>query len=110
MSNSPVTNIRRTETSLGQADPFTTAIRAAVAAEIDRLRDELVEVVAARPAKRLLDGQELGQLLQVTAPTIRKLREEGLPYVSLGAVRRYDPDVVLAWLTARQQIKNEAGQ
>lgn len=110
MSSSAVSNARRSETGLVQADPFTTAIRAAVAAEIDRLRDELVEVVAARPAKQLLDGQELGQLLQVTAPTIRKLREEGLPHVTLGTVRRYDPDAVLAWLTARQQSKREAGK
>lgn len=72
-----------------------------MAQEIDRLRDELVEVLEARPVKKLLDGQELGVLLQVTSPTIRKLRGEGLPFVTLGAVRRYDQVAVLAWLTSR---------
>lgn len=86
-------------------DPLSAAIRTVVAAEVDRLRDELIEVFEARPGKKLLDGQGLGQLLQVTSATIRKLRSEGLPYVTLGAVHRYDADSVLSWLAARQNGK-----
>lgn len=89
-------------------DPLSAAIRAVVATEIDRLRDELIEVFEARPGKKLLDGQGLGQLLQVTPATIRKLRSEGLPYVTLGAVHRYDADAVLTWLSARQNVKGGA--
>jgi len=87
------------------SDPFSAAIRAVVASEIDRLRDELAEIVSARPAKKLLDTNELGLLLATTPATVRKLIGEGLPHVTLGAVRRYDPDAVVAWLSAREQSK-----
>ena len=82
-------------------DPLNATIRSAVAAEIDRLRDELAEVIAARPVKRLIDRAELCQSLGVSAPIIRRLEDEGMPMVRLGEVRRYDLDHVLHWLETR---------
>ena len=83
------------------ADPLTLAIRAAVAAELAALRDELLEALGARSLPKLLNRSELGQWLGVSAPTIRKLESEGMPVVRLGETFRYDVTSVQGWLNAR---------
>jgi excisionase family DNA binding protein len=98
---------RNAEPIQAPLDPLSAAIRAVVATEIDRLRDELAEIVAARPAKKLLDSNELCQMLGVTQPLIRRMRDEGMPFVRVGEVFRYDGDAVLAWLAER--TSREAG-
>ncbi len=83
-------------------DPLTATIRAAVASEIDRLRDELAEIVSARPLPRYLDTSEVSQMLGTTSQTVRRLRDEGMPHVLIGdSCYRYDPAQVREWLAAR---------
>lgn len=82
-------------------DPL--SLRPLIAAEIDRLRDELVEVVGARPLQRLLDTGEIGQYIGVTSQTVRRLRDEGMPHIRLGETYRYDINAVRQWLTSRGQ-------
>ncbi len=83
-------------------DPLTLTIRAAVRAELEALRDELVEVCATRALPRYIDRSELCQMLGVSSPTIRQLEAAGLPMVHVTAdVRRYDPDAVRQWLAGR---------
>jgi len=91
-------------------DSLSATIRAAVAAEIDRLRDELTEVVSARPLKRLIDRNELCQSLGVSAPIIRRLEDDGMPMVRLGEVGRYDLDQVLQWLETRNAVEPANGE
>ncbi len=83
------------------ADPLTTAIRAAVRAELDGLRDELVEALTERQSPQLLDGPALAVALNVSAPIIRKLVDQGCPHVVVGTVRRFDLARVTAWLESR---------
>jgi len=85
-------------------DAFTDAIRSVVSGEFDRMRDELVEALAARQSKTLVDGTELCKILGTTDPTLRKLREDGLPYLRVGAVYRYDADEVVRWLSSRPEV------
>jgi hypothetical protein len=84
------------------ADPFTVALRGAVRAELESLRDDLLEVIGARALPRYIDRGELSQMIGVSAPTIRVLESQGMPTVHVTAdVRRYDPDAVRQWLATR---------
>lgn len=77
--------------------------RAVVANEIDRLRDELAEIVTARALPRIEDSSGMCRWLDISMPTLRKLEIEGLPVFRLGECRRYDVDAVRAWLSSRGQ-------
>jgi excisionase family DNA binding protein len=79
-------------------DPFTVAIRAAVAAEFAPVL-ELLEGMSTPP--KYLTNEELAARLQVSLPTIRKLVEAGMPCLYLGEVRRYSIDAVERWLGER---------
>lgn len=68
-----------------------------------RLIDAIAEMIGARPPKILLDPGGVCQLLGVTSPTIRKMREEGMPHVRVGESYRYDSDAVLEWLRQRTE-------
>jgi len=85
-----------------QADPLTLAIHAAVQSALSNLKDELLEVVNARPARHVVDRQELCNVLHVSPPSIRQLEEEGMPRIKLGAMYRYDLDRVMQWLESRE--------
>ncbi len=76
-------------------------VRALLDAKFDRLRDELLEAVASRPQRRLIDTGELAAGLGVTGTTVRKLRASGMPTIMVSESARYDFDAVLAWLQSR---------
>lgn len=82
-------------------DPLSQAIRLALRAELDSLRDELVEALTERQVPQLLDGAALAQALDVSAPIIKRLIDEGMPHVVVGTVRRFDLAKVTSWLETR---------
>jgi hypothetical protein len=86
-----------------QAPPDPLSIRPLIAAEVDRLRDEILEVVGARPIQKLLDTSEVSQFLGVTSQTVGKLRSQGLPFLKIGEVYRYDVDAIREWAKGRGQ-------
>ena len=44
-------------------------------------------------------GKELCEILKVSSPTIKSLREKGMPYFNIGSrVVRYNLDDVLVWM------------
>ena len=83
------------------ADPLSMAIRAAVADALAPVIDQLLEATGVRALPRYIDRSELGQMLGVSAPTIRALEAAGLPCVRLGEVRRYSVEAVQQWLATR---------
>ena len=54
---------------------------------------------------RLLDQNELGNLIGVTGRHLANLRVtgDGPPFVKVGAAVRYDPADAMAWLKARKR-------
>jgi len=61
---------------------------------------------AAEPAMGLVTGQQLGELLQVSADTVRRLSREGrLPVIVVAGRRRYSVPACLAALTAATDAK-----
>ena len=73
------------------------------AADIDRIAeavaDRLAPLLATRP--RLVDADTLAVMLSVSRPTVDRYRASGLiPSVGVGRARRYDPDAVIAALSA----------
>jgi len=72
--------------------------------QIESLRDFIAEVGGARPIQKLLDSSELSQFLSTTPQTIAKLRAEGLPFMRLGELYRYDIDDVRQWLKSREKV------
>jgi excisionase family DNA binding protein len=96
------------KTSTGQSPVpaprlLVTMTEADLDARDQRLLDTMIEIFDARPRKKLLDPAGVEQLLGVTAPTIRRLRSEGMPYVRVGESYRYDGDAVLEWLRQREE-------
>ena len=83
-------------------DPLSAAIQAAVDAAIAARWDELLQVVGARPLPKLLDGPGVRAWLDITDPVLRRLRDEGMPFIKLGDAYRYDPGAVMAWLSSRK--------
>lgn len=67
----------------------------------ERRFDELLEALGTRALPKYIDRGELGQMLGVSPPVIRRLESEGLPCVRLGEVIRYPLDAVTAWLASR---------
>jgi hypothetical protein len=69
---------------------------------LDAVQAIVDEVARPRPTA-LIDGPELAVELHVSDPTVRKLREEGMPYVRIGEAYRYELPRVLEWLRARER-------
>jgi len=67
----------------------------------EALKDWFSEVIASRPPEPLLDSAGLAQKLAVTPQTIAKLRGQGLPFIRVGEVFRYEWSLVREWLTSR---------
>jgi hypothetical protein len=66
--------------------------------------ERIAEIVAGRQPEPLLTNDGACQLLQITPPTLRKLRdEENLPYLTIGSVHRYDRTALIAWASARTE-------
>jgi len=62
----------------------------------------LLEVLGTRALPKYIGRGELGKMLGVSPPVIRRLELEGLPCVRLGEVIRYPLDAVTAWLASRE--------
>jgi excisionase family DNA binding protein len=60
-----------------------------------------VDEVARPLPPALLDTEQLCHELGVSAPTVRRMRDEGMPVVRIGDVYRYELAAVLAWLRSR---------
>jgi len=56
--------------------------------------------------KELLTTDELCEWLKIGRSSLWRLRKEGLPYIKVGNLTRYDKDDVLVWLKS-QQISRE---
>lgn len=52
--------------------------------------------------QRWLRDDELAEELHISRGMIHKLRGQGLPSLSIGRSRRYDPDAVIEWLRSRE--------
>ena len=57
---------------------------------------------ATKAGPRLLDLSSLGRELGLSAPSIRKLIDEGLPFLRCGQLKRFDLGAVCSWLAARR--------
>jgi phage terminase Nu1 subunit (DNA packaging protein) len=102
MKSTEIPSVRKAQGAPVHADPLTLAIHSAVADALKNIKDELLEVVGARPVRNVVDRQELCNILHVSAPSIRQLEDEGMPKIKLGAVYRYDLDRVMTWLESRE--------
>lgn len=80
-------------------------IKAAVNYALDERWDDLLEVVAAKPVAKLEGPAGIEAFLGVTSQTVRKLREQGMPFLMVGECYRYDLDAVKAWLGSRDTSK-----
>jgi hypothetical protein len=89
------------------ADPL--GIEAIVDRVFERRFDELLEALGTRTLPKYIGRGELGQMLGVSPPVIRRLESEGIPCVRLGEVIRYPLDAVTAWLESRES-QRDAGQ
>lgn len=69
------------------------AFRAAVA--------EVVAEVVVEPRPALLDRGRFAREVSVSPATVDRLVREGLPFVRVGADRRFDLAECVAWLRAR---------
>ena len=81
------------------ADPL--GIEAIVDRVFERRFDELLEALGTRALPKYIGRGELGQMLGVSPPVIRRLESGGLPCVRLGEVIRYPLDAVTVWLASR---------
>lgn len=60
--------------------------------------------IATRPEPWLISDDELARLSGVSKRTIANWRkDEGLPSVKIGGVRRFDPAAVRRWIESRQK-------
>jgi len=73
------------------------------AADLTALIDSRLELFAdtGSTLPKYIGRGELGQMLGVSPPVIRRLESEGLPCLRLGEVRRYSVDAVQSWLANR---------
>ena len=79
-------------------DSLVGAVADAVA---ERLTDALAEIVGSPEPDRLLTSQDLCERLQVSAPTLRSLRRQGLPTLMVGESPRHHWPAVLEYLRTR---------
>ncbi|MGC4088334.1 MAG: hypothetical protein QM756_10625 [Polyangiaceae bacterium] len=63
--------------------------------------ERLAVVLAERPAPRLLDRRGLAALLDVSLPTVDRLRAEGCPELRVADAPRFEAERVLEWLRGR---------
>ncbi len=59
------------------------------------------EVARPRPTA-LIDTHQLAVELKVSEPTVRRLRDQGMPFVRIGDTFRYELAAVLDWLRTRK--------
>ena len=50
-----------------------------------------------------IDSQSLQQMFGISRTTIHRMEKEGMPYLSVGESKRYNPDEVRVWLDDRQR-------
>ncbi|MEM9368518.1 MAG: helix-turn-helix domain-containing protein [Planctomycetota bacterium] len=68
------------------------------------LLTELEPIIARQASPRLVDADELARLLSLSRPTIDRLRAANvIPSIGDGRMRRYDPDAVIAALSAHKK-------
>ncbi len=84
------------------ADPVE-AIAARLAEAVAKRVSQLVREASGETLQRgaLLTPAEVRAFLNVSRPTLEKLVREGLPHVSIGTDRRYNPGEVITWLKSR---------
>jgi hypothetical protein len=75
-------------------------LRAEVRAELVAVLDERAEEIPP-PADGIVSGPTLDRVLAISAATRNRLAKEGLPFVHVGARRRYDVATCREWLAAR---------
>jgi excisionase family DNA binding protein len=51
----------------------------------------------------LLSADQVCLLIGVSRPTLRKLREAGMPAMRVGSVWRFDRDAVMSWIISRAE-------
>jgi excisionase family DNA binding protein len=82
------------------AQSLATALRPVIAEVVHDVLAEHEAAERVRPER--VDCKTMAQLLDCSQAQIHRLcREEGLPFVRLGEVKRFDPTAVYAWLDAR---------
>jgi hypothetical protein len=62
-----------------------------------------------RPPRLLSDERLCAEVLGCSVQTLRtRLLPEGIPFVRVGDVRRWDPEAVLVWLRSRSPARGES--
>jgi len=82
------------------ADPLSALIDAAAARAVDAAL-ERISALQTAPRAEVLCEEDVCALLQVSRPTLHRLRGDGLPFALLGCVRRYVRADVIAWVRAQ---------
>lgn len=57
--------------------------------------------------EKILDTEEIAELLKVSRQKISNLIDEGMPKILIGKVYRFDKDEVIDWLKSRSGDKFE---
>jgi excisionase family DNA binding protein len=55
--------------------------------------------------EKLINTNELAELLGVSVMTISRLRSKGMPYMKLGGSVRFDPSKIKEWMQSREEVK-----
>jgi len=61
-------------------------------------------VTATATETLLINGKQAAKMIGVTESTMRKLREDGLPFVQLNRRPLYRPEDVRRWLESRATV------
>jgi hypothetical protein len=86
----------------GAAGAFVAELARAVADDLEgRLAEQISTALGARGATKLLDRRGLAEALNVSLPTLDRLRRDGCPELLLGDAPRFEIERVLEWLRAK---------
>lgn len=56
---------------------------------------------------KLLTTEQLSEQLQVTTQSIYNFKKQGMPFIKVGSVNRYDYEAVLKWMKEKEDNKQK---
>lgn len=86
----------------GQIQDFVRAFASAIAECLEQIvTDRVVRTIESTRQPTLLDRVAIAEQLDISLPTLDRLRKEGCPFVMIGDAPRFEVDRVLEWLRSR---------